>query len=246
MSRLHYLRAIVTGAGQGIGRAIVQRFLEEGARVVANDIDPDRLAECAASIDVAHRDRLATIVGDASDPSDVERMIRRAEHDFGGLEILVNNAGIGGVGNPIDEVSFEEWLRMIDVDLTSVFLCCQAALPLLRTAGGGSIINLSSITGIQGAAGSVPYAAAKAGVIGLTKSLAKEVAADAIRVNAIAPGLIDTEMSRARGQKETGAAVLWPRIGHPDDIAWLAVYLASHESEFLTGQVIEINGGARM
>jgi 3-oxoacyl-[acyl-carrier protein] reductase len=117
-------------------------------------------------------------------------------------------------------------------------------VPVMRLTGRGSIINLSSITGLAGTAGSVPYASAKAGVLGLTKALAKEVAVWRINVNAIAPGLIDTEMSRARGQAASGADVLWPRIGVPDDIAHLAVYLASDESEFLTGQVISPNGGA--
>jgi 3-oxoacyl-[acyl-carrier protein] reductase len=135
---------------------------------------------------------------------------------------------------------------MIRVDLTSVFICCQAVVPLMSAQGRGSIINLSSITGVEGTAGSVPYAAAKAGVIGLTKSLAKELAALRINVNAIAPGLIDTDMSRARGQEGSRAAVLWPRIGRTDDIARLALYLASDESEFVTGQVVGINGGAWM
>jgi NAD(P)-dependent dehydrogenase (short-subunit alcohol dehydrogenase family) len=173
-------------------------------------------------------------------------MFLEAQRALGGLDVLVNNAGIGGVGQTILDSSLEDWNRMLRVNLTGTFLCCRAAVPLMRENGRGSIINLSSITGITGAPGSVPYGAAKAGVIGMTRSLAREVAAWRINVNAIAPGLIDTDMSRARGQESSRAAVLWPRIGVPDDIAYLAVFLASDESEFITGQVVGSNGGALM
>lgn len=233
----------MTGAGRGIGAAIATRFAEEGAALLLNDIDRESVSVIARQCR-AMGVRVRVSVGDVANPDHVARLFAEAERNLGGLNVLVNNAGIGGVGRTILESDLEEWNRMIAVDLTSTFLCCRLAVPLMREAGRGSIINLSSVTGITGTAGSVPYAAAKAGVIGLTKSLAKETAQWKINVNAIAPGLIDTEMSRARGQERSSAEVLWPRIGEPDDIAHLAVYLASDEAEFVTGQVISPNGGA--
>jgi 3-oxoacyl-[acyl-carrier protein] reductase len=243
--RLSGKRAIVTGAGRGIGQAIARAFLDEGARVLINDMDRSLLEYCASDLAMSD-EQLIAVAGDVADANDVQRMVSRARDAFGGVDVLVNNAGIGGIGKTLLELSLSDWEQMIRVDLTSVFICCQAVVPLMSAQGRGSIINLSSITGVEGTAGSVPYAAAKAGVIGLTKSLAKELAALRINVNAIAPGLIDTDMSRARGQADSRAGVLWPRIGRTDDIARLALYLASDESEFVTGQVVGINGGAWM
>lgn len=241
--RLSGKTAIVTGAGQGIGEAIALAFAREGATLLLNDIHDKTLH----SVIAACRDLgagVTPVIADVSDPDDVELLFRVASDISPGLSVLVNNAGIGGVGRTILESDLDEWNRMIAVDLTSVFLCCRQAVELMKVTGRGSIINLSSITGLAGTAGSVPYASAKAGVLGLTKALAKEVAGWRINVNAIAPGLIDTDMSRARGQAASGDDVLWPRIGNPADIAHLAVYLASNEAEFITGQVISPNGGA--
>ncbi len=245
LGRLAGKRAIVTGAGRGIGLAIATAFLQEGARVLANDMQAELLERARSRLPAA-TGHVAFHQGDVSDPGAVAEMVTLAREAFGGVDVLVNNAAIGGTGKTLLELSLEEWERFLRVDLTSVFLCCQAVVPLMIEQGRGSIINLSSITGLAGTAGSIPYAAAKAGVLGLTKSLAKELAPHRINVNAIAPGLIDTEMSRARGQEESRRAVLWPRIGTPEDVAWLAVYLASDEAEFVTGQVISPNGGAWM
>ena len=245
MGRLEGKRAIVTGAGRGIGRAIAAAFLAEGAHVLMNDIDGALLEESAAGMGTP-QGHLSTVRADVADPDAMARVVEAAREAFGGADVLVNNAGIGGVCKTLLELSLDEWHRMLDVDLTGVFLCCRAVVPLMLAAGRGSIVNLSSITGVEGTAGSVPYSAAKAGVIGLTRSLARELASQRVNVNAIAPGLIDTAMSRARGQELSRQGVLWPRIGRPEDIAALAVYLASDEAEFVTGQVIGINGGARM
>lgn len=239
-ARLAGKRVIVTGAGRGIGRAIADACLAAGAHVLLADIQPELLA------DIVDDATVQTCVVDVSALDDVRRMVEQARGHFGGVDVLVNNAGIGGTGQTLLELTLADWERMLRVDVTSVFLCCQAVARLLIAQGRGSIINISSITGVEGTAGSVPYAAAKAGVLGLTKSLAKELAPHAVNVNAIAPGLIDTEMSRARGQELAAKAVRWPRIGRPQDIAQLAVYLASDESEFVTGQVFGVNGGAHM
>lgn len=243
--RLEGKRAVITGAARGIGEAIGRAFAAEGALVALNDLNAGDLGRVVDDITDGGGRGIA-IPGDVSIPGDVERLFSDAAEAFGGLDILINNAGIGGVGHTILETSVEDWERMLRVNLTGAFLCCRAAVPLLRDAGRGSIVNLSSITGLTGAAGSVPYGAAKAGVIGLTRSLAREVAPWRINVNAIAPGLIDTEMSRARGQDATRSGVLWPRIGVAKDIAHLAVFLASDEAEFITGQVLSSNGGALM
>ncbi len=243
--RLAGKRAVVTGAGRGIGEAIARSFAAEGARLVLNDVRNDGLEPLADELRLGGSE-VSVVVGDVSNPPAVDRIFAAASDALGGLDVLVNNAGIGGVGHTILETDLDEWERMLRVNLTGTFLCCRAALPLMRRGGRGSIVNLSSITGVTGAAGSVPYGAAKAGIIGLSKSLAREVAEWRINVNVIAPGLIDTEMSRARGQEATRAAVLWSRIGEPDDIAHLALFLASDESEFITGQVISPNGGALM
>jgi 3-oxoacyl-[acyl-carrier protein] reductase len=242
-ARLEGKRAVVTGAAQGIGAAIARAFVLEGARVVLVDTRADRMvgvAEELAQIDSS----VCSLVADITTPSDVDRVVAAARVHLGGLDVLVNNAGVGGIGHTILETDLEEWDRMLRGNLTGCFLCCRAALPLLRESGRGSIINLSSITGLTGTAGSVAYGAAKAGVLGLTRSLARETAQWRVNVNAIAPGLIDTEMSRARGQEAARAAVIWPRIGQPEDVAALAVFLASDEAEFITGQVISPNGGA--
>jgi 3-oxoacyl-[acyl-carrier protein] reductase len=240
VARLAGKRAIVTGAGRGIGRAIADAYVAEGAAMLLADIRAELLTNVP---DSATR---TTCVADVSAPDDVRRMVELALAQLGGIDVLVNNAGVGGTGQTLLELTLDDWERMIRVDLTSVFVCCQAVVPQLIEQRRGSIINISSITGVEGTAGSVPYASAKAGVLGLTKSLAKELAPHAINVNAIAPGLIDTAMSRARGQELAAQAVRWPRIGQPEDIAQLAVYLASDEAEFVTGQVLGVNGGAYM
>lgn len=241
--RLAGKTAVITGSGRGIGAAIAVAFAREGAALILNDIDGTTLTATTAICRESGVD-VRSIASDVSEPIGVEQLFAEAVTMPGPVNVLVNNAGIGGIGRTLLESDLDEWNRMIAVDLTSVFLCCRAAVSLMRDGGRGSIINLSSITGLAGTAGSVPYASAKAGVLGLTKALAKETAVWRINVNAIAPGLIDTEMSRARGQTRSGADVIWPRIGVPEDIASLAVFLASDEAEFITGQVISPNGGA--
>ena len=173
-------------------------------------------------------------------------MVTATTGHWGRVDILINNAGIGGVGKTLLELSPAEWRRMIEVDLIGVYLGCRAVLPQMIEQQRGSIITISSITGQMGMAGSTHYAAAKAGVIGFSKALAQEVAQHTINVNVIAPGLVDTDMSRARGIDHQSRLVRWPRIGTVTDIAWAAAYLASDRAEFITGAVLNINGGAYM
>jgi 3-oxoacyl-[acyl-carrier protein] reductase len=242
MERLAHKSAIVTGAARGIGHAIALRFLAEGATVACVDRDFNGSTGFNQSDGKALQ-----ITCDVTDPQQIADMIAQSRSSFGEIDVLVNNAGIGGTGIHLADLELSDWHRMIEGNLTSTFLCCHSVVPvMISQAHRASIINMSSITGVEGTAGSVPYAAAKAGVIGLSKSLAKELAEHSINVNVIAPGLIDTRMSRARGQELAAKAVLLPRIGQPEDIANLALYLASDESEFITGQVFEINGGAHM
>jgi 3-oxoacyl-[acyl-carrier protein] reductase len=237
--------AIVTGAARGIGYAIAELLSAAGASVVLQDIDAAAVAQSCAHLEQQGRQVLA-VGGDVSRPVDVQELVERTIRTWGRIDILVNNAGIGGVGKTLLELTPAEWQRMLDVDLTGVFLCCRAVLPYMIAQQRGSIINLASITGQAGVPGSTHYGAAKAGVIGFTKSLAHEVAPYYINVNVVAPGLIDTDMSRLRGIDHQRDRVIWPRIGRVGDVAWSVVYLASDHAEFLTGMVLNVNGGAYM
>ncbi|MGH7384842.1 MAG: SDR family oxidoreductase, partial [Candidatus Rokuibacteriota bacterium] len=182
--------ALVTGAARGIGLAIAARLAADGARVALLDQDTDAAETAARGIG---RGALA-LAGDVTRAEDVDGAISRVERAWGRLDVLVNNAGITGRSFPIWELSDEDWRRVIDADLTSVFLCCRAAVKVMLRQGGGRIVNIASIAGKEGNPTLVPYSAAKAGVIGLTKALAKEVAARGIFVNAVAPAVIGTEL----------------------------------------------------
>lgn len=184
--------------------------------------------------------------GDVSQLDDVQAMVDTTLESWGRVDILVNNAGIGGAGKTLLELELDEWQRMIDVDLTAAFLCCRAVVPHMIEQKRGSIVNIASITGQMGVAGSTHYAAAKAGVIGFSKALAQEVAPFFVNVNVVAPGLIDTDMSRARGIEHQRHLVIWPRIGEVIDIAWAVAYLVSDRAQFVTGAVLNVNGGAYM
>ena len=236
---------LITGAARGIGLAIGDRLASDGHHLALNDIDGKGLSHAVSRIKEAGHQVLG-LAGDVSDPDTTEKMVSKVVERFGCIDSLVNNAGIGGVGKTIVELSLEEWNEMLRVDLTSTFLLCQAVLPHMISRERGRIVNISSITAMMGVAGSTHYAAAKAGVIGFSKSLAREVAGNRINVNVIAPGLIDTDMSRKRGIDHQRHFVAWPRIGKPDDIAGVVAFLLSDEAEFITGQVLSPNGGAYM
>lgn len=236
--------ALVTGAGRGIGLATALALARRGAELAVNDMNPSAAEEAALRVE-ATGVQAAVCPGDVADPAQVDGIVQGLLAHFGRLDILVNNAGIGGRGHTLLETTIDEWNRMIAVDLTGAFLCCRATVPHMIAAGSGKIVNVSSVFGLSGSAGSAAYSAAKAGVIGLTKALARELAPHRINVNAVAPGLIDTAMSRARGTVETMRGdVPWPRIGRPEDVAELIAFLVSASAEYITGQVISPNGGS--
>lgn len=268
MNRLKGKVALITGAARGLGAAIAQRFADEGALVVINDqsldaarVTADRLGGHALSADVSSSEAVAAMF------AELAKISPR-------LDILVNNAGISGLegrndidqiialrvkqaeeisrGGPIEtfldgtlNTTDANWRRMLGVHVDGTFFCTREALKIMSPQMAGSIVNMASVMGTFGRPGSVPYSTAKAAILGFTRSLAHEVAPRNIRVNSIAPGWIDTDMTAPLGPLRSSIAAHTPlrRLGEPDDIAWAAVYLASDEAKFMTGQVISPNGG---
>jgi NAD(P)-dependent dehydrogenase (short-subunit alcohol dehydrogenase family) len=238
--------ALITGAARGMGFAIAEGLARRGARIAVND-----LSQAGADDAVTRLHRLGfeaiALPGDVSDDSSVQRIFRTLNSSMQRLDILVNNAGVlrPTRGEAITE---DEWEFVIDNNLKNTFLCCKAAIPLLRERGGGAIVNISSSAGKSvSTLGGPHYTAAKAGVLGLTRHLARELAAAGIRVNAVCPGLIDTDMVRGTvlpAVVDTYARSFpMGRLGTPEEVADLVVYLASTLSSYITGASIDINGG---
>jgi 3-oxoacyl-[acyl-carrier protein] reductase len=236
---------LVTGAAQGIGRAIALKFAKGGAKIALNDIEPQKenLEKVKKEIEELGTEARCYFA-DVSKYEEVERMIKEIEKDFGRLDVLVNNAGIIRDAT-LAKMSLEDWKKVIDVDLNGVFNCTKAALPLI-IANQGNIISISSIVGERGNYGQTNYAAAKAGIIGFTKSLAKELGRFGVRVNAIAPGFIETPMTE-KVPEEVKIMVkkltALGRFGKPEEVANLVYFLASEEALFITGAIINIDGG---
>jgi 3-oxoacyl-[acyl-carrier protein] reductase len=235
--------AIVTGSGQGIGRAIAVKLAEVGDTIVVNDLG-ETAQGVAEEIRGINRQGLA-ILGDVSSTADVTRLVDQTISAYGKVDILVNNAGITR-DQLLLRMSDEEWDKVLNVNLKSVFLCTRAVLRHMIRQRWGRIISITSIVGIVGNAGQANYASAKAGIIGFTRSIAKEVASRGITVNAIAPGFIDSAMAQKLSEKqrqELTSRIPLGYLGTPRDVADAVAFLASEEARYITGQVLNVDGG---
>lgn len=246
MKRLENKVAIVTGAGSGIGRGIALKFLAEGAKVVLADWN---LENAEQTIKIAKKDDRAAFVlkVDVSQENEMKELIDKTETDFGGLDIMVNNAGIF-LADLADQATGESWSRQIEVDLKSVWLGSKYALLEMKKVKKGKIINISSVAALVGFNGSFSYSAAKGGVTAITRQMALDYASFGININAIAPGAIETSMSKPvlndpEMLKQVLSQIPFGRIGQPEDIANAALFLASDESNYITGQVLVVDGG---
>jgi len=237
--------AVITGGASGIGRATVLRFLAEGASVVVGDFNADngrRLVD-----EVADPDRLLFLRTDVAEEDDVASLIGAAVERFGGLDVLFNNAGVGGAFGPITEIDVDAWDRTFAVLVRSVFLGIKhGARVMVEQGRGGSILNTASVAGLGGGAGPQAYSAAKAAVVNLTYNTAVELSPHRIRVNAICPGLIHTPLAIGRNEDRLLDAMPdfqpWPDAGRAEDIAGLALFLAGPDSGFVTGEAIRADG----
>jgi len=235
--------AIVTGSGRGIGRAIALRLAEAGANVVVNDID--KAAEEVAREIKAMGKHSHAVMADISSTPDVANLVEAATAAYGKIDILVNNAGINR-DQLLVRMSDEDWDSVINIDLKSVFLCTRAVLRPMIKQRWGRIINISSIVGLIGNAGQANYASAKAGIIGFTRSISREVVSRGVTANAIAPGFIDTDMTQKlpdNQRQELISRIPSGRLGSPEDVAAPACFLASEEAAYITGQVLTVDGG---
>jgi len=239
--------AVITGASRGIGRSIALALAAKGATIVAVDMDQATTEAVVAELQAAGTKALA-VVGNVTVPADVERMINAATEAFGRVDILVNNAGITRDGL-LMRMKDEDWDAVLNVNLKGAFLCTRAAFKVMSKQRYGRIINIASVVGQMGNAGQANYCASKAGLIGLTKSNARELAKRSITVNAVAPGFIATAMTDALSDKvreELTAQIPLERLGSADDIANAVVFLASEQAGYITGHVLSVNGGMYM
>lgn len=241
--------AIVTGAGQGMGESIAKLFAQEGAKVVVNDINEEKAKKVAEEIKSQGKETLA-IRADVTQSKEVSQLVEKTVEEFGAVHILINNAGILR-SSKVDEINEEEWDLVINVNLKGTFLCSKAVLPIMKKNRYGRIVNFSSSAGRSvSTLGGVHYTAAKAGILGFTRQLAKEVAFLGINVNSVCPGLIDTEMVRAncppQKLKDYERSFPIPRLGTPEEVASLVLFLVTDESSYITGASLDINGGDLM
>lgn len=244
--------ALVTGGGGGIGRATALRFAQEGANLVLVDLNEESTEQVAEEIRALGREALV-VLADVTDASDNERMVAETMRRFGRLDVVFNNAGIGGGDQQVATMAPEHWDRVLAVNLRGVFLGCKYSIPALIESGGGAIVNMgSSMAGWDTSAGGAAYMASKEGVVGLTKSLALQLAQYAIRVNAICPGVIQTRLNFYPEMDEAEWEALYERfakriplrrVGQPEDVAAAVAFLASDDARHITGSALLIDGG---
>lgn len=242
--------AVITGGASGIGRATALTFLREGASVLIGDLNEANIAETSALVaKQGVADRFASLRVDVASETDNIAMIALAVQRFGGVDCIFNNAGVGGAFGPIGDTTVDEWDFTFDVLVRGVFLGIKHASRQMQQQGrGGSIINTASVAGLAGGGGPHAYSAAKAAVVNLTRAVMTELAGARIRVNAIAPGLINTPLAVGEGKENSVNALIarkqpWPDMGQPSDIANTALFLASDESKFINGAIIVVDGG---
>lgn len=249
-SRLAGKRAIVTGAASGIGRASALRFAEEGAALLVTDVAADGLAGTVEAIERAGGCVLAH-AADASDETAVAGLVETCVAELGGLEVFYANAGITGENVALFDATVADWRRVLEVNLIGPFLAIKHAAPVMRAAGGGSILCTASVAGLRSGAGPTAYSASKAGVVSLVQTAANQLAGTGVRVNAICPGLIETgmtqplfDLARAAGKgHKIGQLNPLRRAGEPVEIANAALFLASDESRYVDGQALAVDGG---
>ncbi len=240
--------AVVTGGARGIGRAIVETLAQRGADVLAGDLNEDQVKATAAEIAAATGRRVVGCRVNVADSTSAKEFIERAFAEFGRVDILVNNAGITR-DNLIVRLNDEDWDLVLDVNLKGAFNCCRAVARAMMKQRYGRIVNISSVAGIAGNAGQTNYASSKAGLIGFTKSLAKELGSRNITVNAVAPGFVTTVLTDVLPQELKEMALkMTPlgRFGKPEDIARAVAFLVSDDAEFITGQILSVDGGMVM
>lgn len=236
---------IITGAASGIGKAAAELFAKLGASVVVSDIQEDEGKAATESI-IASGGKASFFKTDVSKPEEMEALVNFAVKTYGGLDVAVNNAGIGGELNPVADMSIEGWLKVIEVNLNSIFFGMKYQIPAMLKNGGGSIVNISSILGSVGFAGSSAYSSAKHGMIGLTKTAALEYSAQHVRVNAVGPAFIETPLLDALDAEMKKQLVsLHPigRLGTSEEVAELIYWLGSDKSAFVTGSYYPVDGG---